>query len=373
MSISVLVAGDYCPRSRVTKAFEQGNYSMVLSGIKEEISITDFSIVNFECVVASDDNQGIVKCGVSLRTFEYGVKALQWAGFKCVTLANNHTFDFGESGLFNTINECHACGISTVGAGKDLLDASRVFFERVNNRTIAVINCCEREFSQATNKTAGCNPLNVVSIYYSILEARKKADFVLLIIHGGNEYYPLPSPRMKQTYRFFIDAGADAVINHHQHCFSGYEVYQNKPIFYGLGNFCFDEAGKSESWYEGYMVKLLFGDSITFDIIPYIQCSSTPSVVILHDEEKKEILNKVSNLNKIIQNDQVLNDRYNSFITTSNELMKDVFSPFSGRVMRYLNRAFFYPLFCRRAKRLELLSYIQCESHYPKVINFLSK
>jgi poly-gamma-glutamate synthesis protein (capsule biosynthesis protein) len=52
---------------------------------------------------------------------------------------------------------------------------------------------------------------------------------------------------MVETYRFFIEAGADAVVNHHQHCICGYEVYKGKPIFYGLGNFCFDWAKRSTS------------------------------------------------------------------------------------------------------------------------------
>ena len=49
-------------------------------------------------------------------------------------------------------------------------------------------------------------------------EAKKKADFVLVIVHGGSEHFQLPTPRMQATYRFFVDAGADAVVNHHQHC-----------------------------------------------------------------------------------------------------------------------------------------------------------
>lgn len=52
-------------------------------------------------------------------------------------------------------------------------------------------------------------------------------------MHGGHEHYQLPSLRMQETYRFFIDAGADVVVNHHQHCFSGYEIYNNKYIFMG--------------------------------------------------------------------------------------------------------------------------------------------
>lgn len=68
---------------------------------------------------------------------------------------------------------------------------------------------------------------------------------------------------MVDTYRFFIDAGADAVINHHQHCISGYEHYQGKPIFYGIGNFFFPPIFKHtpKSWNEGYMVTLFLGES----------------------------------------------------------------------------------------------------------------
>ena len=54
---------------------------------------------------------------------------------------------------------------------------------------------------------------------------------MFLILHGGIEHYQLPSPRMKKWYRHIIDLGASAIVNHHQHCFSGYELYNGKPIF----------------------------------------------------------------------------------------------------------------------------------------------
>lgn len=77
------------------------------------------------------------------------------------------------------------------------------------------------------------------------------------MFHGGVEHYNLPSPEIKQLHRFFIEAGADAVVNHHQHCFSGYEVYKSRPIFYGIGNFLFDDARKIDSpWNYVYIVEL---------------------------------------------------------------------------------------------------------------------
>ena len=125
----------------------------------------------------------------------------------------------------------------------------------------------------ATDTSAGSNPLNIVQQYYAIREAKNNATNVIVIVHGGVEHYWLPSPRMKETYRFFIDAGADAVINHHQHCYSGYEVFKKKPIFYGLGNFCFDGNKGNKRWTTGYLVNLnLSENTVDFELIPYRQC-----------------------------------------------------------------------------------------------------
>ncbi len=112
----------------------------------------------------------------------------------------------------------------------------------VDNNKLAFINVCENEFTIATENRGGCNPLNPIKQYYDIKEVKQNADYVFIIVHGGHEYCQQPSIRMKKTYRFFIDAGADMVLNHHQHCFCEYEIYKSKPIFYGLGNYCFGEG-----------------------------------------------------------------------------------------------------------------------------------
>ena len=98
---------------------------------------------------------------------------------------------------------------------------------------------------------------------------------MLVIVHVGPEHYQLLIPRMKEMYRFFIDVGADVVVNHHQHCFSGYEIYKEKPIFYGLGNFCFDWIGKRNGmWNEGLLLSLTLdlNHKRQFVLIPYRQC-----------------------------------------------------------------------------------------------------
>jgi poly-gamma-glutamate synthesis protein (capsule biosynthesis protein) len=121
-----------------------------------------------------------------------------------------------------------------VGGGTNLQEASKILYKKIDEKVLALINCCENEFSIATEVTAGSNPLNPIQQYYAIQEAKSKADYVLVIVHGGHELWQLPSPRMQETYRFFIDAGADAVVNHHQHCYSGYEIYKKKPYILNL-------------------------------------------------------------------------------------------------------------------------------------------
>lgn len=191
--------------------------------------------------------------------------------------------------------------------------ASQILYKSINDKTLAVINCCEHEFSIASDEHGGSNPLNPIQQYNAIIEARKHADYVLVIVHGGHEMWQLPSPRMVEIYHFFIDAGADAVVNHHQHCFSGYETYKSKPIFYGLGNFCFENKGFYEGlWEYGYMVNIHFCANIEYELIPYEQCKNRPAVVLRKDRSAFE--KEVRLLNEIIADKKRLKDETEKII-----------------------------------------------------------
>lgn len=123
-----------------------------------------------------------------------------------------------------------------------------------------------------------------------------------MIVHGGIELYPYPTPRMVSLYLWFIDLGADVVINHHQHCYSGYESYK-KGLFFMVWFFCFDWIGKRKSdWNDGYMVRLSFEEdkplSETFEIIPYIQCDDIPGIRLMTNEENRRFKSKLGIINQ---------------------------------------------------------------------------
>lgn len=369
--MKVLVAGDFCPRYRVAEKFEQGDYESVLGEVKEIISDADYSIVNFECPVTKGGEKPIVKFGPNLQCSEKGIEALKWVGFDCVTLANNHFLDYGNEGVYNTLKACEKYGIGTVGGGMNLHEASKILYKKIEGYTLAIINCCEHEFSIATEEAAGSNPLNPIQQYYAIKEARTKADFVLVVVHGGHEQYNLPSPRMKEIYHFFVEVGSDAVVNHHQHCYSGYEIYKGKPIFYGLGNFCFDSEGTPPvGWNEGYLIMLDFSNSnVSFEIIPYEQCKNELLLKLLSFDA---ISDELEQLNKVINDDALLKQHAFQYYNESMKTVAYTIEPTQNRYMAALQHRHLLPSPWVQSWMVKLQNYIMCESHRDKLEYFLN-
>jgi poly-gamma-glutamate synthesis protein (capsule biosynthesis protein) len=139
--MKIIVTGDFCPQKRVAELFDKDEYKTVLDDVKQIISDTDYSIVNFECPVADDSTTAIRKQGPSLRCSEKGVESVKWLGFDCVTLANNHFLDQGAKGVDNTLAACKRYEIDTVGGGRDLKEAANILYKDIEGKKLAIINC----------------------------------------------------------------------------------------------------------------------------------------------------------------------------------------------------------------------------------------
>ena len=371
--MKIVIAGDYCPKDRVAELIDSNRYENIFSDVTEIIAQADFRILNFECPIVNGECRPIEKNGPCLKTTKNSLKPIVDAGFNVVTLANNHFYDFGDKGITDTIDELDKLNIAHVGGGKNLNISSEILFLQKGGKKVAIINCCEHEFSIATENTARCNPLNPINQWYAIQKARNTADYVIVIVHGGHEMCQLPSLRMKETYHFFIDSGADVVINHHQHCYSGFEKYKGKPIFYGLGNFCFDWDGKRNSiWNYGFLVLLSFDEKkISFETIPYSQCDEKPVVRLL--EDRKEFDKDILSLNIIIQDTELLKQQHEKWMDQREGNYSISLEPYSNRFFRFACRKGFLPHFFNKKRAIELLNYVSCESHRDCMINMFSK
>ena len=377
--MNILVAGDYCSNGRLKMCslVEKGIVDSKLSCLIRE---SDYALVNLECPLFTEENgtsyNAIHKQGPTLFGALHNLDVLKTIGFSCVTLANNHIMDYGEGALNETLKGLAEREFDSIGAGRNIDEASRILYKTFEGVSAAFINCCEHEFSIATNTHGGANPLNPMTQFYQIKEAQNYADYVIMIIHGGVEHFQYPTTRMVDTYRFFVDAGADVVINHHQHCPCGYEIYHNKPIFYGLGNFCFDwEGNRNSIWNLGYMVILhLEGNhQINSEIIPYRQCDETPTLNLLDGKELDDFNCMMKDLCEAIQNPDILEAKLKEYNVRNDYLYRKMLEPYSGRVTNGMYRRGWLPSTINKERVLALMDFLICESHHERVKELLER
>ena len=368
--MKVVIAGDYCEKNRVADIIESNSNYPFFEEVKPILYNSDYAIVNFEFPIVVREASPILKCGPSLRGSVKSIDIIKHAGFNCCTLANNHTLDQGEQCGLDTKALIEKAGLDTVGFGSNSHVASKNLYKTIKGKTIAIINCCEHEFSVATTNTAGANGLNPIFQFYAIKEAKRLADYVLVIVHGGHEHFQLPSPRMVELYRFFIEVGADAVVNHHQHCYSGYEYYHGKPIVYGLGNLLFDKPEhKNDFWNYGYLAEIEFKvDSCNLTIHPYIQCSDEPVVNLLNGKEKESFFQNLQKLNITISDSNKLEQAVNKYYEECSSSESMVIEPISSRILVKLCKLNIFPKFIRGEKLYQAVNHIACESHRDKLL-----
>jgi len=234
----VLFAGDCL----LSSDFDPDPVAEQLSAVIES---SDHSIINFECPLES--GEPIQKAGPILSNPEHAPRTLSSIGFDSITLANNHTMDYGSDGLRRTIEACTEAGLDTVGAGNTHEEALEPLQYSIQDTNIAVINACDREFGIADEDSPGTAWIGRPDIYRQVSRCVTEHDIVFAVVHGGIEYAPIPPIEWQRQLRGLVDAGVDAVVGHHPHVAQGWEVYDGAPIFYSTGNFLFRNPNRSST------------------------------------------------------------------------------------------------------------------------------
>ena len=369
--IKILITGDFCPIGRVEELALSEKIEVVYNDFKDVLTGNDLIITDLECPLTFSSEKR-KKTGPHQKAHPECIKLLHHAGIGLVAMANNHIMDYGSRGVIDTLELCKANNIDTVGIGRSGREAAEPFVFRKNGRSIAILNFADEEFITSPDDLYRCNPLEAVGAYYQITRARKANDKVIVIVHAGNEFYELPSPRTRNIYRYMIDLGADCVIAHHTHAFSGYEIYNSKPVFYGLGNFIYDWPGRTNSdWNQGYVVKLIISETIDFEIIPLKQGNETPGVFKLNETETEEFEARIRQLNEIIADETRLEGRFNNYLASVSPMYDAYIEPYFGSFISSLRKRKLFPKFMSKRKRLLLLNIIRCESHREVVLGML--
>lgn len=372
--INIGFTGDFCPWRRVEEQFKTGNWHHLLDDVKPFFDQNDLNILDLECPLTTTNNK-INKTGPHIKSHPETASMLNYLNCKLVVTANNHFKDYGWEGMKETYETLEKKGIDWLGSGKNFTEASKTFYWEKDETKIAFINVAENEWTTTFNEQPGCHPIDLVNVFDQIQEAKKTADFIVVITHGGHEHYELPSPRMKKWYRYFVNAGANAVVAHHTHIISGYEVYKNAPIFYSLGNFCFDwEGQRNLPWNKGMIVRLAFekGKPIAFENEFVHHNDENPGVEQIIGEEKANLQKHIEKLNKIIANDDELEQAFQKYIATWKPIMNTWIQPYKGKYLPSLHKKGLLPSLISKDKKLLFTNLIRCEAHRDVLLNSIN-
>jgi poly-gamma-glutamate synthesis protein (capsule biosynthesis protein) len=129
------------------------------------------------------------------------------------------------------------------------------------------------EWAWATDTTPGTAPLKTSVMREDVERLRPKVDLVVVMPHWGQEYLATPERWQVKFAHAAVDAGADLIIGDHAHWPKGIEVYKGKPIFYGVGNFLFDQSWSEETSTGIFAEITLYGDRV-------IQSRPIPFIVL---------------------------------------------------------------------------------------------
>ncbi len=309
--VNLIFSGDFAPLTNKADLSEDH-----FSEVSHLLGGCDLHITNLECPLTAS-RRSVAKSGPSVRAEPESVELLRQAGAGLVCMANNHIFDYGEEGIDETVQICTENGISVAGIirGGDPVTASVI--KEINGTRIGFLNYCEHEFSVRERGLTGANGYDPADAFNDIRRMRGMTDYVIVVYHGGNEYYPLPRPGLKKDFHFLADAGADAVIGHHTHVISGYEIHNGKPLVYSLGNFFFPYPGEPESWHRGVLCRLTIDETVTMKLVPVIQCRDGSGVVMPSPGEESEIHSEIDRLSAIIMNDAELGKSWSEYARTT--------------------------------------------------------
>ena len=192
--------------------------------------------------------------------------ALQRAGFHVATLAGNHIADAGPNGVEDTIAELRRLGLATTGAGMNLAEARQPAIVERHGLRLGFLsyNCVGPRESWAGKRSSWlrvctcldalrtgpcisgrsthgihvCRTQTLEAMAADIEALRQKVDVLMVALHKGLGHTPATVGMYeRQVAKAAIDAGADVVVGHHAHILQGMEIYKDRPIFHGLGNF----------------------------------------------------------------------------------------------------------------------------------------
>lgn len=226
-----------------TKAY---GYDYPYQKTSKLLQSADITFGNLECALSSRGkpvpNKKYTFCG-SPENARY----LKEAGFDVLSVANNHSKDFGNQAFLDTLDLLERNNIIASGGGKNSNEANLYKIIKIKGKRVAFLSFSDilpLGFAPSPASPGIASLKNEKSAMKKVKEAKSKADFLVVSVHWGKELDTFPTPRQSMLAHELIRQGADIILGHHPHVVQGIEIYRGRVIAYSLGNFIFSPGSQ---------------------------------------------------------------------------------------------------------------------------------
>lgn len=232
--------------------------------------------------------------------------ALARAGFDAMSVATNHIkncglTNCGDRAFFDTLENLSRVGIQYVGAGQNHAEAMQPVVITQNGIRFGIVSLGQIEpMAFAGPDKSGIAILNPENLKAAVEATRQVSDVVIAMPHWGPEDVPIPNWIQRNLARQFVDAGADIVVGNHTHVVQAIQEIDGVPVFYGLGNFVFDQGLRDHQ--QGVILILKFsGKQYTgYELIP-THVDQDGRVHIAEPDEAQEILQRIEDASRAVR------------------------------------------------------------------------
>jgi poly-gamma-glutamate capsule biosynthesis protein CapA/YwtB (metallophosphatase superfamily) len=246
-TITLTAVGDMCFDSAPKRLIQSSGADAPFAAVVSRLRTADVTVGNLECPLSSRGH-AVANKAFTFQGDPRAAKGLAWAGFDLVSLANNHTGDYGSVALRDTFKILGKAKVAWAGAGVNKAAAWKPATITRKGARIAYLGFCEigpSYFVAGTNRPGSAYTLDTAAVQKAIRAARKNADYVIVQFHWGIERNYTPTSRQVRDGRAAINAGASIVVSCHPHVVQGVEFYKHGLIAYSLGNFIFSPGSSA--------------------------------------------------------------------------------------------------------------------------------
>ena len=281
--VTITVGGDVMMDRRVGEVMARtGDFALPFRGIADRLASADITMVNLESTLATlgPPTQGIESFAADPRSRA----GLRLAGVDVVSLANNHSGDFGPRSLLRTIERLRDGGFAVFGAGADTTRADRPAVLVRDGVTVAFLGFnAIGETPPAGPRSPGASSLSMPprtgpldrarldTLTSQVAELSELVDVVVVVPHWGTQYTSLPVAEQSEVGRALLAAGAGIVVGGHPHWVQAVERRGGRLVVHSLGNLVFDMDFSVETM-EGVVAELVVWDDrvVAVNYVPYV-------------------------------------------------------------------------------------------------------